>query len=104
MLLKNLLFVACILPGNLIADSDLERQNLANLIGELNYLISRTNQYSGSPYTDQRIRFHYELLKADLVLIRDGINDHIAGSLEAGRKLKPLAGNYTDHSDGKHAQ
>ncbi len=91
-----ILLVCSILSLHLSADSDLERQNLANLVEELNFLISRTEQYKRVPKTDQRVHFHYETLARDLALIRNGINDHVSDSLQAGRKLEPLQGNYHD--------
>lgn len=81
----------------LFADVDLERSNLAKLVKEIDYLMTRVEDIKQDVPAKQRITFHYETLKEDLNLIRVGINDHISQSLKAGRNLKPLSGQYHDH-------
>ncbi len=79
------------------ADEDLERSNLAKLVQEIDYLMSRVDDIQHDAPANQRITFHYETLKEDLNLIRSGINEHIGQSLKAGRNLKPLSGQYHVH-------
>ncbi len=79
------------------ADIDLERNNLAKLVEEIDYLMTRVNDIQQDSPGNQRITFHYDTLKNDLNLIRVGINDHINQSLKAGRDLRPLSGQYHDH-------
>ena len=79
------------------ADADLERRNLAKLVQEIDFLIRRVDQIKQEKSSDQRVHFHYERLNQDLNKIRSGINDHLAGSLNAGRNLAPLTGQYHDH-------
>jgi RAQPRD family integrative conjugative element protein len=81
----------------LFADADLERSNLSKLDQEIDYLITRVDDIQQDAPAKQRIKFHYDMLKDDLNLIRVGINDHISQSLKAGRDLKPLTGQYHDH-------
>ena len=81
----------------LFADTDLERSNLSKLVEEIDYLITRVDDIQQDAPAKQRIKFHYDMLKDDLNLIRVGINDHISQSLKAGRDLKPLTGQYHDH-------
>ena len=80
-----------------MADADLERSNLAKLVQEIDYLMTRVDDIQQDAPTKQRITFHYDTLKNDLNMIRVGINDHINQSLKAGRDLKPLSGQYHDH-------
>jgi RAQPRD family integrative conjugative element protein len=79
------------------ADTDLERNNLAKLVQEIDYLMTRVNDIQQDAPGNQRITFHYDTLKNDLNMIRVGINDHINQSIKAGRDLKPLSGQYHDH-------
>ena len=80
-----------------MADADLERSNLAKLVQEIDYLITRVDEIKQDAASSQRITFHYDTLKADLNKIRTGINDHINQSLKAGRIIKPLTGQYHEY-------
>lgn len=79
------------------ADADLERNNLAKMVQEIDYLMTRVGDIQQDAPVNQRITFHYDTLKNDLNMIRVGINDHINQSLKAGRDLKPLSGQYHAH-------
>ena len=79
------------------ADADLERRNLAKLVQEIDFLMRRVDQIKQEKSSDQRVRFHYERLNQDLNKIRSGIDDHMTRSLQAGRKMNPLTGQYHDH-------
>jgi RAQPRD family integrative conjugative element protein len=79
------------------ADDDLERANLAKLVQEIDFLLKRIDQIKLDTPEAQRVRFHYDVLKADLNLIRTGIHDHITASLKSGRIIKPLSGQYHEH-------
>ncbi len=80
-----------------LADADLERSNLAKLVQEIDFLLTRVDEIKQDAASSQRIAFHYDTLKVDLSKIRSGINDHISQSLKAGRIIKPLTGQYHDH-------
>ena len=79
------------------ADVELERHNLAKLVEEIDFLMRRVDQIKQEKSSDQRVYFHYGRLKEDLNKVRSGINDHITGSLNAGRQIKPVSGHYHDH-------
>ena len=90
-------FLLTLFMNLLNADTDLERNNLAKLVQEIDYLMTRVNDIQQDAPGNQRITFHYDTLKNDLNMIRVGINDHINQSIKAGRDLKPLSGQYHDH-------
>jgi len=90
-------FLLTLCMNSVNADADLERNNLAKLVQEIDYLMARVDDIQQDSPGNQRITFHYDTLKNDLNMIRVGINDHINQSLKAGRDLKPLSGQYHDH-------
>jgi RAQPRD family integrative conjugative element protein len=87
-------FILILLQTPVRASDGLERSNLAKLVLEINFLISRVDQVKKEAPEEQRVRFHYDSLKTDLYKIRSGIYDHINQTLKAGRDLKPLSGHY----------
>ncbi|MBT7208965.1 MAG: conjugal transfer protein [Gammaproteobacteria bacterium] len=90
-------FLLTLCMNSVNADADLERNNLAKLVQEIDYLMTRVDDIQQDAPANQRITFHYDTLKSDLNMIRIGINDHINQSLKAGRDLKPLSGQYHAH-------
>jgi len=77
-----------------IADPDAERQNLARLIHELDYLATLINVAEANVSSDARIRFRYDWLRKDLNRIRSGIQDHIDAPRSEPRSIPPLVGDY----------
>jgi RAQPRD family integrative conjugative element protein len=90
-------FLLTLCMNSVNADADLERNNLAKLVQEIDYIMTRVDDIQQDASVNHRITFHYDTLKNDLNMIRVGINDHINQSLKAGRDLKPLSGQYHDH-------
>ena len=90
-------FLLTLCMNSVNADADLERNNLAKLVQEIDYLMTRVDDIQQGAPVNQRITFNYDTLKNDLNMIRVGINNHINQSLMAGRDLKPLSGQYHDH-------
>ena len=76
------------------ASSDSERTNLANVTKELDHIIKMVDQIKHVSASDNRVKFEYKTLKRDLILIRQGINDHINESLLLGRSIKSLSTDY----------
>ena len=81
--------------SNAVADAgDIERNNLAKLANEIDFLIKRVDAIKQDRPADQRLIFDYGSLKRDLLMIRAGINEHISNSLKAGRAFEPVKGHY----------
>ena len=74
--------------------AEIERQNLAKLVTEIDFLIARVEQIKHQRFEQSRLIFNYQTLSDDLSLIRSGINDFLKGSLNQGRVIEPLKGNY----------
>lgn len=91
-LLKPLSFVIAMslvsLPA--FADIDLERANLARMIREIEFLIGETKTMEAQAPDSVRIRFRYDLLREDLIRMRQAIADHINDSLDSARPVEPL--------------
>lgn len=96
--IKNicLLTIFWITPLTYAYASDSERAELAKLIGEIDFLITRVDQLKANSHdrTDQRIVFRYDFLEDDLLIIRSAINDHLRKSLDAVRIIAPMHGHY----------
>ncbi len=78
---------------------DIERANLAKLSQELDFLLERIEQIkiSSSTNRESRYRFHYDILTNDLQKVQEGIQVYIQKSIDAGRELPPISGQY--HED-----
>lgn len=73
---------------------ELERENLTRIIREVDYLIDEVKKVEKSAQNNNRVQFQYKLLIDDLIKIRQGVADHVNGSLDAARPIKPLNGVY----------
>jgi RAQPRD family integrative conjugative element protein len=80
---------------------DTERNNLAKLSSEIKFLIQRIDQIKTAKQADQRYYFNYEMLKGDLILIRNGIDEYINQTLKIGRVFQPVSGHYHQHTGRK---
>jgi RAQPRD family integrative conjugative element protein len=73
-----------------LADVDLERANLARMIREIEFLLAETKTMEAQAPDNVRIRFRYDLLREDLIRMRQAIADHINDSLDSARPVEPL--------------
>ena len=73
-----------------LADVDLERANLARMIREIEFLISETKTMEAQAPDNVRIRFRYDLLREDLIRMRQAVADHLNDSLDSARPVEPL--------------
>lgn len=89
-----LIVFALLFSTSTFADTDSERENLARIVKEINFLIGEVKAIEADAPENTRIRFAYDLLREDLILMRQGISNHINGSLDATRPTKPLHGIY----------
>ncbi len=79
---------------NIYADSDSERENLARITKEIDFLIGEVNAIAKDAPANTRIQFRYDLLREDLIRMKQGISDHINGSLDASRPITPMNAVY----------
>ena len=91
---KFLIIFTLLISPAAFADTDSENQNLSRIMREVEYLISEVNVIKADAPRDTRIRFEYDLLIEDLLKVRHGIADHVNGSLDASRPIKPINGIY----------
>ncbi len=77
-----------------MADRDAERHALAQLIHELNALQPVIDHAQHNADQDARIRFHYDWLRADIIHIRSGIQNHLIQPRQQPRTIPPLKGDY----------
>lgn len=91
-------FIALLLvliSSSVYADqAEIERENLVKLVTEIDFLIDRVERVKHQGFDQSRLKFNYQALSDDLILIRGGINDHLIGSLRSGRVIEALNGNY----------
>ena len=78
----------------LFADADAEREALARLVHELEVLEPLIEEASRAADPDARIRFQYDWLRQDLVIVRRGIEDHLETPRAEPRPVPPLRGDY----------
>ncbi len=88
------LFLIFISTGVCADQAEIERQNLVKLVTEIDFLVERVEQIKHQRFEQSRIKFSYQVLRDDLLLMRSGINDFLEGSLNQGRVIEPLKGNY----------
>ena len=74
-----------------LASTDNEREQLANLLSELQLLEQWILQAEKAADPSDRQRFNYAALRADLALIKQGINKHLFKPRVDPRPLLPLA-------------
>lgn len=89
------LILCCAFAGSASADGGAERENLAKLVGELDFLMQRLDSYAmASSERDSRYRFDYRSLAADMRAMRRGIVEYIDRDLSLARKVPPLRTEY----------
>lgn len=76
------------------ADSDGERAALARLVHELAVLEPLLREAQAQADPDARIHFRYDWLQADLMRVRNGIQEHIDTPRAEPRTVTPLRGDY----------
>ena len=89
-----LLAAAVTLSGPARAGSDGEREALARLAHEIDWLEPLIREAQAQAPGNARIRFRYDWLRADLARIRQGIMDHIEAPRGEPRPIPPLRGDY----------
>ncbi len=77
-----------------MADRDVERHALAQLIHELDALQPVIEHAQHNADQDARIRFHYDWLRTDVERIRSGIQNHLVQPRQQPRTISPLKGDY----------
>ena len=76
------------------ADAELERSQLAGLVGEIDFLLKRVEKIRSDAPDRQRVRFRYDDLRLDLLKMRSGISEYIEADLRAGRTFEAITGRY----------
>ena len=77
-----------------IADTDAEREALAQITPELDALEVLIRKAESQAKLDARIHFRYDWLRQDLSRIEQGIQDHINAPRLHPRSFPPLRGDY----------
>lgn len=94
-MLKPLLLIFTIsLSAVASASNFAERESLAKLIHEIDGLSSLVDEAQGRANPDSRIRFQYNLLRKDLMMMKLGIQEHLDGPTIEPRNYAPLSGDY----------
>jgi RAQPRD family integrative conjugative element protein len=94
-MLKPLLLVATIAFSSAANASNFaERESLAKLVHELDGLSALVDEAQGRANPDNRIRFQYNQLRKDLMMMRLGIQEHLDGPTIEPRNYAPLSGDY----------
>ncbi|RCW66202.1 RAQPRD family integrative conjugative element protein [Pseudorhodoferax soli] len=75
------------------ADEELEREQLARIAHEIAQLEVMVAAAAQTKPTGQRVRFRYEWLQRDLLLVREGITQHTDAPRQP-RPVPPLRGDY----------
>lgn len=91
--------------GGVGSEGGAERENLAKIVGELDYLTQRLDAYarqaSGPSGRSGRYSFDYRSLVTDIRAMRGGIVEYIDRDLSLARKILPLRTEYViDMSKG----
>lgn len=76
------------------ADSDGEKQALAQIIHELNALTPLIDEAQAQADKDRRIQFQYDWLALDINRIKLALHEHIAAPRTQPRSFPPLKGDY----------
>lgn len=97
-IISTIIFITLACGSTLVAAAntpeELERENLTRIIREVDYLIDEVKKIEKSAQNNNRVQFQYQLLIDDLIKIRQGVADHVNGSLDAARPIKSLNGVY----------
>ncbi|RUM93765.1 MAG: hypothetical protein DSZ28_06725 [Thiothrix sp.] len=100
--MKKLIFIAFIfLSLPLSAGPDHERADWVRMIHELDYCISdiEVMRQAYSDNNDIRLGMNYHEVTVDLLKIRDGIADVLAGVLVQPNNIPPINGEYSFPGD-----
>lgn len=94
-MLKPFLFILTLaLAGTASAENYAERESLSKLVHELDALKALVDEAQSRANPDARIRFQYNQLRKDLVMMRLGIKEHLDGPIIEPRDYEPLSGDY----------
>lgn len=94
-MLKPLIFIFTVaLAASANATNYSERESLAKLVHELDGLSALVDEAQGRANPDSRIRFQYNQLRKDLVMMRLGIQEHLDTPTIEPRSYAPLSGDY----------
>ncbi len=74
--------------------TDLERNQLAGLVKEIDFLLERVEAIRTDAPDQSRLHFQYGDLRQDLLRVREGISDYIDTDLRVGRDITPIQGSY----------
>ncbi len=77
------------------ADQDREKERLALMAKQVSALIEMAEAIERSEAENRYPKFQYAVLKEDLALIRQGINQYVKSVLNSTRDIYPLMGHYT---------
>ncbi len=80
--------------AQVIADEEIERENLSLFVKEIDFLISDVDRIRKLSDSNGRLIFDYTSLKEDLRSMRNGIRSYIQKDINDGHSIKPLKGNY----------
>lgn len=76
------------------ADEEIERENLARFVKELDFLVSEAGRIEKLSSSNKQMIFDYKALRNDLDAMRDGINGYIKRDINDGRVINPIKGQY----------
>ena len=76
-----------------LADTDIERDNLARIAYELRALQAQVREASERANATARVKFRYDWLERDLALVEGGIAQHLDAPRQP-RPVPPLSGDY----------
>lgn len=94
-MLKPLLLIATFVVSTTASASNYaERESLAKLVHELDGLSALVDEAQGRANPDSRIRFQYNQLRKDLLMMRLGIQEHLDVPTIEPRSYAPLSGDY----------
>lgn len=94
-MLKPLLLISTLaLASTANANNFAERESLAKLVHELDGLSALVDEAQGRANPDNRVRFQYNQLRKDILMMRLGIQEHLDGPTIEPRSYAPLSGDY----------
>lgn len=95
MKLFGALFVSLLLlPAIAFADPGVEREKLALISEQLEFLGKQAEDARRHQAPEARIEFDYSKLRQDLTLIKSGIDEYIQKNIDSARAIDPISGAY----------
>lgn len=76
------------------ADEEIERENLARFVKEIDFLVSEVGRIEKLSSTNKQMIFDYTSLRKDLGAMREGIKSYINRDINDGHVIKPIKGQY----------